>query len=76
MVTKAASCKKTTQIENKIHDISNLAKKAAISTKTTVSEKKVPDRANFLTKNRANFIIKYLDSNNQKIGKLKKILLI
>lgn len=76
MVTKAASCKKTTQIENKIHDISNLAKKAAISTKTTVSEKKVPARANFLTKNRANFIIKYLDSNNQKIEKLQKILLI
>ena len=76
MVTKATSCKKTTQIENKIHDISNLAKKAAISTKTTVSEKKVPDRANFLTKNRANFIIKYLDSNNQKIEKLQKILLI
>ena len=51
-------------------------KKTAISTKTTVSEKKVSDRANFLNKNRANFIIKYLDSNNQKIGKLKKILLI
>lgn len=51
-------------------------KKTAISTKTTVSEKKVPDRANFLNKNRANFIIKYLDSNNQKIEKLQKILLI
>ena len=38
-----------------------------LNPKTTVTEKKVPDTANCLSKNRANFVIKYLDSNQQKI---------
>ena len=43
----------------------NLLSKASLNKKARENEKKIPDTADFLTKNRGDFIIKDVDSNQK-----------
>ena len=63
---------KATENENKKSDITNLSIRVALNTKSAEVESKIPDAANFLTKAKANCIIKNADPNQEEIDKLKK----
>ena len=63
---------KATENENKKSDITNLSIRVALNTKSAEVESKITDAANFLTKSKANCIIKNADPNQEEIDKLKK----
>lgn len=67
MANKAALNTKSSEIENKIRDITNRTTKAAFNSKAKEIENKLPDAANLLTKTWVDFIIKDLHSNHKEI---------